>query len=220
MGEGPTGDTRGRDPDWLVRGEQVGLAAPNRDEFVARWDLYDDPRIGMAAAFQSGGAAAIFKPPMTREHREWIWDAARGGLLMPFDVHALADGRFLGEAGVSRIDWPAGSGEIAAAIFAPADRGRGYGTEAMVLLFAYGFDALGMNRLAIRYLSVNDAVVRAVERTAALVGARVVGVEREAEWAYGARRDRLVVECVRDDFPPQPATAHLRGDPAHRPHTG
>jgi RimJ/RimL family protein N-acetyltransferase len=196
--------------EWLVRGELVGLVAPNHDDFVARWDRYDDPRIGMAAAFQSGGAAAIFKPPMTREHREWIWDAAGEGLLVPFDIHAVADGRLVGEAGVSRIDWPRASGDVAAAIFDPADRGRGLGTEAILLVYAYAFDALGMNRLTIRYLSVNDAVVRAVEKTAALVGARVVGVERDAEWAYGQRRDRLVVECLRADFPSHPATAHLR----------
>src|SRR4051794_22378998 len=61
MGEG---GASGR--DWLVRGERVGPVAPNREDFVARWDRYDDPRIAMAAAFQSGGAAAIFKPPMTR----------------------------------------------------------------------------------------------------------------------------------------------------------
>lgn len=204
------GDSAGYAPDWLVRGELVGLVTPNRDEFVARWDRYDDPRIGMAAAFQSGGAAAIFKPPMTREHREWIWDAAQEGLLVPFDIHATADGRFVGEAGLSRMDWPRASGEVAAAIFDPADRGRGLGTEAILLVCAYAFDALGMHRLTIRYLGVNDAVVRAVEKTAALVGARVVGVERDAEWAYGRRRDRLVVECLRTDFPPHPATAHLR----------
>jgi len=204
------GDKADFEPEWLVRGESVGLVRPSRDDFVARWDRYDDPRIGMAAAFQSGGAAAIFKPPVTREHREWIWDAASAGLLVPFDIHAVRDGRFLGEAGISRIDWPRASGEVAAAIFDPADRGRGLGTEAMLLVYAYAFDALGMHRLSIRYLGVNDAVVCAVERTAALVGARVVGVERDAEWSYGRRRDRLVVECLRADFPPHPATAHLR----------
>jgi RimJ/RimL family protein N-acetyltransferase len=204
------GDSAGSGPEWLLRGELVGLATPRREDFVGRWDRYDDARIGMAAAFQSGGAAAIFKPPMTREHREWIWQAAGEGLLVPFDIHEVADGRFVGEAGLSRIDWPRASGEVAAAIFDPADRGRGLGTEAILLVYAYAFDALGMHRLSLRYLSVNDAVVQAVERTAALVGARVVGVERDAEWAYGRRRDRLVVECLRSEFPPHPATAHLR----------
>ena len=49
-----------------------------------------------------------------------------------------------------------------------------------------------------------------MERSAAAAGGRVVGVEREAEWAYGGRRDRVTVEVLRENFPPQPATAHLR----------
>ena len=196
--------------EWLVRGEHVGLTAPERDEFVDRWDLYDDPRIAAAAGFQTSGAAVIFKPPATREHRAWIWDAAQAGLVVPLDIRTVPDGRFVGEAGISRIDWPRGSGEVAVAVFDPADRGMGLGSEGAVLALAYGFDGLGLNRLVIRYLAVNEAVVRAVERGAAAVGARVASRERAADWAYGARRDRLTVECLREDFPPHPATAHLR----------
>jgi RimJ/RimL family protein N-acetyltransferase len=197
--------------EWLVKGGLVGLAAPEREDFIGRWDRYDDPRIGMLAAFQTAGAAAIFKPPLTREHREGVWQAVVDGLLFAFDILAVEDGRFVGEAGLSRMEWPEGSADIAVALFDPDDRGHGYGTEAVVLLLAYGFDGLGLNRMAIRYLGVNEAVVRAVERSAAAVGGRLVGIEREADWAYGARRDRMIVECVREDFPPHPATAHLRG---------
>jgi RimJ/RimL family protein N-acetyltransferase len=197
---------------WLVRGEMVGLAAPDRAEFVDRWDRYNDPRIGMLAAFQTAGAAAIYKPPLTREHRESVWQAVLEGRLIAFDIRALDDGRFVGEAGLARAAWPRGSADIAVALFDPDDRGRGFGTEAVVLLLAYGFDGLGLNRMVLRYLSVNEAVVQAVERSAAAVGASLVGVEREAEWAYGARRDRMIVEIVRDSFPLQPATAHLRAE--------
>jgi RimJ/RimL family protein N-acetyltransferase len=198
---------------WLVKGELVALARPDRDAFVSRWDCYDDPRIAMLAAFQTAGATPILKPPVTREHREALWDAVAEGRLLAFDVYTVDDGRFVGEAGLARIEWPQGWADVAAALFDPADRGHGYGTEAVVLLCAYGFDALGLNRMSIRYLSVNEAVVRAVERTAAALGGRLVGIEREAEWAYGARRDRLLVEVLREDFPGHQATAHLRGAP-------
>ena len=195
---------------WLVRGEMVGLAAPDREEFVDRWDRYNDPRIGMLAAFQTAGAAAIYKPPLTREHRESVWQAVLEQRLIAFDIRAVDDGRFVGEAGLARAAWPRGSADIAVALFDPEDRGRGFGTEAVVLLLAYGFDGLRLNRMVLRYLSVNDAVVQAVERSAAAAGARLVGIEREAEWAYGARRDRMIVEVLSEEFPPHSATAHLR----------
>ena len=200
-----------RQVDWLVEGERVGLTAPEEAEFLDRWNRYDDPRIAMIAAFQTAGAASILKTPTTREHREALWQAVAEGVLVAVDIRTVDDGRFVGEAGVSRIQWPRGSGDVAAAIFDPEDRGRGYGTESILLFVAYCFDALGFHRLTIRYLSVNEAVTRGVERSAEAVGARAVGIEREAEWAYGARRDRMLVELLREDFPPHPATAHLRG---------
>jgi RimJ/RimL family protein N-acetyltransferase len=196
---------------WIVKGELAGLTEPDRDEFVARWDLYDDPRIAMLASFQTSGASIILRPPLTREHREGVWEQAQGGSFLAFDVRTVEDGRFVGEAGLARIGWPHGSAEIAVALFDPGDRAHGYGTEAVLLLCAYGFDALGLERLVIRYLTVNEAVVQAVERSAPLVGGRLVGIERDAEWAYGAHRDRMVVEVLRADFPPHPSTAHLRG---------
>jgi RimJ/RimL family protein N-acetyltransferase len=196
--------------EWLVRGELVALARPERETFIARWDGYNDARIAMLAAFQTAGATPILKPPVTREHREAVWDMVADGRLVAFDVLTVDDGRFVGEVGLARIEWPQAWADVGAALFDPADRGHGYGTEAVVLMCAYGFDALGLNRMMIRYLSVNEAVVQAMERSAAAIGGRLVGVEREAEWAYGAHRDRMVVEVLRADFPGHPATAHLR----------
>src|SRR4051812_10903974 len=115
------GGDQGRQVDWLVRGDRVGLAAPEREQFVARWNRYDDPRIGMIAAFQTAGSA-ILKPPTAREHREALWQAVADGVLVPFDIRTTADGSFVGEAGVSRVQWPRGSGDVAAALFDPADR--------------------------------------------------------------------------------------------------
>ena len=197
---------------WLARSERVGLAAPQREEFVERWVDYNDPRLGMLTAFPTSRSAvgAPLKPPVAREHREALWEAVTSGAIAAFDLLVVADGRFVGEAGLSGIEWPRASADIAVCIFDPAERARGYGTEAVLLVLAYGFDALGLERIAIRYLSVNEAVVRATERSAAAVGGRLVGIEREGEWAFGAHRDRMITEILRGDFPLHPATAHLR----------
>src|SRR5438093_6215588 len=133
-------------PEWVVRGEHVGLTVPGREEFLARWDLYDDPRIAMVAAFQTTGAGAILKPPLSREQREGVWEAVVEGLLLAFDVRVVDDGRFIGEAGIARIDRPRASGDVAVVLFDPADRARGYGTEAVMLLLAYAFDGPRLNR--------------------------------------------------------------------------
>jgi len=203
------------DRRWIVLGERVGLTALVREEFIARWDIYNDPTLGMMLTHPTaaGASGSPTKPPLTRESREAIWDLVTSRYLLGFDIRAAADQRFVGECSLSRITWPAGSAEIAVAIIDPADRGSGLGTEAVMLMVAYGFDGLGLHRVTMRYLAVNEAAVRAIERSADAVGGRVVGVEREAEWAFGDYQDCVILEVLASDFPPHPATAHLREAP-------
>jgi RimJ/RimL family protein N-acetyltransferase len=197
---------------WIVVGERVGLTALVRDEFLDRWDLYNEPELGMLLSFPTTttSVAGPAKPPVTRENRERLWELIVARELLGFEIRTVGDQRCVGECSLSRITWPRGSAEIAVAVFDPADRGRGYGSEAVTLMTAYGFDGCGLHRVTMRYLAVNDAAVRACEREAEAAGGRIVGVEREAEWAFGARQDCLIMEVLRSDFPPHPATAHLR----------
>jgi RimJ/RimL family protein N-acetyltransferase len=204
------------DRTWIVLGERVGLTAMMREEFIARWDLYNDPALGMLMSYPvaSASPAAPTKPPVTRENREAVWELIVSRGILAFDIRTADDQRFLGECSLSRITWPRGSAEIAVAILDPAERGRGYGTEAVQLMSAYAFDGYGLHRVVMRYLAVNDAVVTACERSAEAAGGRVVGVEREAEWAFGAYQDTVIMEVLAADFPPHPATAHLREAPS------
>lgn len=200
------------DRTWIVCGERVGLTALVREEFIARWDMYNDPSIGMLLTHptDAGGKGSPTKPPLTRESREALWELITSRYLLGFDIRTAEDQRWVGECSLSRITWPAGSADIAVAIIDPADRGRALGSEAVTLMVAYGFDGLGLHRVAMRYLAVNDAAVRAIEREAEAYGGRVAGVEREAEWAFGGYQDCVTLEVLASDFPPHPATAHLR----------
>ncbi|HEX8065188.1 MAG TPA: GNAT family protein [Thermoleophilaceae bacterium] len=200
---------------WIVAGDGVGLTAPEREEFVARWDVYNDAGMAMLFGYPTSGTpdGVLLRPPVLREHREAVWETLVARSLLAFDVRATDDGRLLGEGSLSRITWPRASAEIALAIFDPEDRGRGLGTEAVTLMAAYAFDGLGLHRVAMRYLAMNEAVARAIERAAGSLGGRVVGVEREAEWAFGGWQDAVLVECLSTDFPPHPATAALRAAP-------
>ena len=197
-------------------GERVGLTALERDEFIARWDLYNDPELTMLMGYSTSviSTGAPTQPPVTREQREALWEQIVARNIRGFDIRAADDQRVIGECSLSRISWPRASAEIAVAIFDREDRGRGYGTEAVQLLIAYAFDGYGLHRAAMRYLAVNDAVVTACKRSAEELGGRIVGIEREAEWAFGAHQDCVTMEFMAADFPPHPATAHLREAPS------
>jgi RimJ/RimL family protein N-acetyltransferase len=56
-------------------------------------------------------------------------------------------GEIIGEVGLYAIDWIARHGETGSWIDKAEHRGRGYGTEAKLLLLEYAFERLGMNML-------------------------------------------------------------------------
>lgn len=204
------------DRTWIVLGERVGLTALTREEFVARWDAYNDPSLGMLLTHPTsrGGSGALVKAPVTRQDREEVWEFVTSGSARGFEIRAADDQRFIGECSLSGMAWPAGSAEVAVAVIDPADRGHGLGSEAVRLLVAYAFDGLGLHRVTMRYLAANEAAVRAIANEADVARARVVGVEREAAWAYGGHQDCVLLEILASEFPPHPATAHLREAPS------
>jgi RimJ/RimL family protein N-acetyltransferase len=199
---------------FIVRGERVGLAAPDHDSFVARWERLNDPELAMVAMRPVAGEATWLMPPQVREQRELLWQRVVSGATLLFDVWELDSDRVVGEARIDGIQWPHASAEFSILLFDAADRGRGIGTEACRLTCAYAFDALGLHRLCIRYLAVNNAVAQAVARWVESFGAKQVGIERENVWAFGAYRDVIVCDVLAHEFPPHEATTALRAEPA------
>ncbi|MEA2368963.1 MAG: hypothetical protein QOH38_1681 [Thermoleophilaceae bacterium] len=201
----------------IVAGERVGLSAPEREEFVSRWEQFNDPVLAMLLGTPTLalGTEVRTMPPLTREHREALYEEHVARRLLCFDVRlADGDGRCVGEAYLGDLGWPRATADLRVVILDADDRGQGFGTEAALLLCAYAFDGLGLNRVCTRFPVENAAAATAAERAAPGAGARQVGVEREAEWVYGRHADVAVWEVLRSDFPPHPATAELRTPPA------
>ena len=201
----------------IVGGERVALTAPEREEFADRWRLFNDPVLAMLLGSPTIGAGAEVRtmPPATREHREALYEGHVRRRLLCFDLRAPdEDLRCVGEAYLFGVSWPRASGEISIVIFAPEDRRKGFGGEAIALLCAYAFDGLGFNRIAARFPADNAAAAAAAERAGPGLNARKVGIEREAEWTFGGHRDVVVWEVLQREFPPHPATQQLREPPA------
>jgi RimJ/RimL family protein N-acetyltransferase len=200
----------------IVAGERVVLTAPEREEFVARWRLFNDPVLAMllGSPSLSHGPQVRTMPPVAREHREALYEEHVARRVLCFEVR-LPDGdrRCVGEAYLAELSWPRACGELGVTIFTPDDRRHGYGTEAAALVCAYAFDGLGLNRISLRFPAENVAAAEATERAASALGASKVGIERQAEWVFGRHADVAVWELLRRDFPPHPATAELRTPP-------
>jgi RimJ/RimL family protein N-acetyltransferase len=201
------------DTPWIVCGERVGLLPPERDSFIERWKIYNDPVIGMYTCWPAFGGGGPSLPPFLREQREEIYRSLVAHETIEFDICLTSDRRCVGEIYLTNFQPGQNCAEVVMAILREEDRGCGYGTEAMLLLADYAFDACGLRKIVMRFLATNPAAVQGVQRSASAVGAHVVGVERQAVWAFGDYRDAVHVELLAAEIKRTDFTAKLRRPP-------
>ena len=92
----------------------------------------------------------------------------------------VADDRAVGEVVINEIDALNRGANLRIAIFAAADWGGGYGTDALRLMVRYGFETLRLHRIELGVYDFNPRAIRAYEK---------VGFQRE-----GLLRDALLWE--------------------------
>jgi RimJ/RimL family protein N-acetyltransferase len=133
-------------------------------------DVEDRLVAGRDAEFRRLVGAPPTTEPLTRADAErWYAALARE----PHGWVVERDGRCVGEARLHRVDPAAGEGWLAVGLFAPADRGRGAGTEATGLVLGHAFGALGLARVRLRVLAFNARALACYRRC----GFREVGRE-------------------------------------------
>src|SRR6476469_1621532 len=127
-GAGEAGDAAAQTPGepgprgrtWVGLGERVGLVAPEREEYVSRWDAFNDPAAAMAHGRPTTAPLPELPtlPPYSRRQQEHAYDFAIGGHhQFTFDVCTLADQRCVGEVGCRGVHWPAATGALVAHVY-------------------------------------------------------------------------------------------------------
>lgn len=113
---------------------------------------------------------------------------------------ADADGgwRYLGSTDISHIRWPLGDGTTGSMIINSEAQGKGYGTEAKLLLLKHGFHTLGLRKL---YSSVKAWNAQSLGHLLKC-GYRIVGRYREGAFDNGRFVDQLLLEVFETDWEP------------------
>jgi RimJ/RimL family protein N-acetyltransferase len=126
------------------------------------------------------------------------WYAGLDGLSDRVDYGIVVNegGELIGEAVLNRLDPDNHSATFRILLDADRHAGRGYGTEATLLLVEYGFVHLGLNRIELGVYAFNERARRVYER----VGFVVEGVRREALWWEGRAHDEIIMAMLRRDF--------------------
>lgn len=179
----------------LFTGERVCLDAPDpeRDAAVeAQWT--HDPEYLRMVGFEPPrplSTAQVKKKYETQlkemqEQRNAFW----------FHLRLRADDRLLGFARLQWVEWTHGVARLQMGIGAAADRGQGYGTEAMQLTLRYAFHELNLYRLTAAVGGYNPRAVQFAERFGFQVEAR----RREALFYAGQRWDMVMLGLLRDEW--------------------
>jgi len=117
------------------------------------------------------------------------------------------DGEFVGEVGLCRTSIVHRQGEVGY-VFDPRWSGRGLATEATARMVSFGFDALGLHRIAGRLDARNRASARVLER----LGFRREATCVENEFVKGEWTDEIVYAVLEGEWSVEGASARSRHD--------
>lgn len=162
-----------------IRGEKVALGP------LDRWFIpLQTAWINDLPTTRTLGADA--RPRTEAEHERWFEHRTTGDHIT-FAVFDLADMAPVGSVGLFAIDRRHGTCELGVGILDPGRRGKGLGTEAVILITDYAIRDLGMHNVQLSVLAFNAAGIRAYRKA----GFREYGRRREA-WLHNGRRWDMV----------------------------
>ena len=117
------------------------------------------------------------------------------------------DGTPIGLIGINTLPYDHRTALLTAFIGEPEYWGGGYGTDALLLLIEYIFDWLDARKVWLMTMSLNQRVVRQMEKVGFVFEAR----RRQATWAAGAWHDMLVYSLLREEWPGRAAMVERLG---------
>ena len=107
-----------------------------------------------------------------------------------------ADGDPIGDIQLADIDWINRTATLGAGLARREDRGKGYGTDAAVVLLRYAFRELGLYRVSASTAEYNAPGQRSLEK----LGFVKEGVRRKAVLAGGKRWDSIIYGMLAEEF--------------------
>ncbi|MCR2803945.1 GNAT family N-acetyltransferase [Paenibacillus soyae] len=113
-----------------------------------------------------------------------------------FRLRRAEDDRLIGFVAIHSIEWNNRAGLLAIGIGDAADRGQGYGTEALGLILRFAFHELNLDRVGLEVIDYNQAGIRSYEKA----GFRLEGRKRAAVYRDGKRHDLIVMGILRTEW--------------------
>jgi RimJ/RimL family protein N-acetyltransferase len=143
----------------------------------------------------TGSRPIVWEQAAEERLREWYGTRADQTDRLDLAVEELATGAWVGEVVLNEWD-PHNAACNFRTMFGPGGRDRGLGTEAVRLIVGYGFEQLGLHRIALEVYSFNPRARRAYEKA----GFVVEGVLRDALRTPQGWADATVMAVLAGDW--------------------
>lgn len=177
-----------------------------QEEYMQEYLPWPNLRVGVEGTLQ--------RPPYSLATGvEWVrgLDAKKGkdevfAILEKTTKESFKKGRYryIGHTGVHGITWPDGVAKTGSVIGLAHAQGRGYGTEAKLLLQHHAFHVLGLRKLRSQVKGWNAASLGHLIKC----GYRIVGRHRREVFHEGNFVDLIMLEVFREEW--EPIWAHYQ----------
>jgi RimJ/RimL family protein N-acetyltransferase len=140
--------------------------------------------------------SAPYRPVSDSQHAAWFEAIRQRQDTVIFGIRSLETGALLGSCQLHGIHPVHRSAELQIRLGVPAERGKGYGTEAVRLLLDVAFRDLNLHRVSAHVFSGNATALRVYEKA----GFVREGLLRKAAHIDGEYVDVVVMGIVREDY--------------------
>lgn len=172
----------------LLTGERVML----RDKIPGDRENYLATGGQAEAIWGFGGDMKDVRPKTSEEADRFM--KGRPGWMTWMIV--LNDGRGIGSVSLHDIVETDRNAMLAIGISSADDMDRGYGTEAIKLVLAHGFNSMNLHRIDLRVLSRNKRAIRAYEKC----GFTHEGIKRESALIDGKWEQDVFMSILEHEF--------------------
>lgn len=131
----------------LFEGKLIRLAPIDHDkdpEVESRW-THD---LSLLRALWRQPAMPLSVAQMKKKYEAIEKQVEESKNMFYFTIRDKQDGRLIGFVRIDGIEWTHGTASIKLAIGDPADRGKGYGSEALLLMLRFAFSELNLYRMS------------------------------------------------------------------------
>lgn len=179
------------EPVAFLKGKRVRLRpVEERDTaHMYRWQNDPDVRQFLRRAF----------PLTLQEETKWVAGLSeRSHTNIVFAIETTADAAFIGTMGLHKIDWVSRTAVTGTAIGEKTYWGKGYGTDAKMVLLKYAFHTLGLRKVCASAFAFNERSIRFNKNC----GYKEEGRLKKQVFSDGEYVDEILLAVFEEDWRP------------------